>query len=135
MLTGAIAQVAQRGRQDAVKSLPSRLTEPGVVVDDACRVQVHFHGHHVGLGGFEQGIQAAQDGHRQDHVAALTAYVKVALNIGAYAQDDIGDPRELRLFHVLPLSRNCTSVGDAPGRQAGHGDPGTAGLTHCMQIA
>ena len=49
-------------------------------------------------------VEAAQHGHRQDHVAVLAADVEVAQHIVGDAPDEVGDPVQLTLFHVTPRS-------------------------------
>lgn len=51
------------------------------------------------LGGLQHRIQAAQDRHRQDHVAVFAAHIQIPEHVVGDAPDEVGDPGELALFH------------------------------------
>jgi hypothetical protein len=61
-------------------------------VGDAVEVEQAVHVQHRLLGGFEHGIQPAQHGHRQDHVAILAAHVQIPQHVVGNAPDEVGDP-------------------------------------------
>jgi hypothetical protein len=53
----------------------------------------------VGFGGFQYGIEAAEDGHRQDHIAVFAPDEDIAQAVVRDVPDEAGDPVELGLVH------------------------------------
>jgi len=51
--------------------------------------------------GFQHGIQPAQHGERQDHVAVLAAHIHVAQAVIGDVPDEVGNPLQLQLIHEL----------------------------------
>ncbi len=93
---GPGAQVAQRERRGIVESLPGLPPERGFPADDTGLVEPPLPRQHLLLGRLQHGVQAADDGHRQDEVAVLAAHVHVAQYVVGDAPDEVGDPVELR---------------------------------------
>ena len=107
-------------------------------------VERGLHVEHGLLGRLEHGVEPAQDGHRQDHVAVLAADVEVAQHVVGDAPDEVGDPVQLALFHVnlgmavllrrsaggtLPLTG---AIGGAVGAQAPGVAPRRGGPTEVL---
>ncbi len=67
--------MAQREFRSIVESLTRRLPQRLVLVDDPGLIEGSLHIQHGLLRRFEHGVEPAQNCHRQDHVAVLTAYI------------------------------------------------------------
>jgi hypothetical protein len=103
LLTGASLEVAQRELRGVVERLPGRLAQGLVLVGDLGFVQRGLHVEHGLLGRLEHGVESAQHGHGQDHVAVLAADVEIAQHIVGDAPDEVRDPVELALFRCSPV--------------------------------
>ena len=55
------------------------------------RVQLRLHAEHSLFGRFQDGVEAADDGHGQDDVAVLAAYIVVAQHVIGDAPDETAD--------------------------------------------
>ena len=75
--------------------------ESGVLVGEAGLIEELLLFHHLLLGGFEDGVQSAQDRHGQDDIAVLAAYVKVSQNVVGNGPKKVGDAVELGVLHCL----------------------------------
>ena len=100
LLARAGPEVAQRelarccrtpGRRPA-RSAWSWLVMPALSSD-------RLHVEHGLLGRLEHGVEAAQDGHRQDDVAVLAADVEVAQDVVGDAPDEVRDPVQITVAH------------------------------------
>src|SRR5438034_9621148 len=65
-------------------------------------VQRHFHIEHGLFRRLEYGVEAAQNGHRQDDISILAADVQIPEDVIGDAPDKVGDPVQLTLFHISP---------------------------------
>ena len=86
------AQVPQGELRCVVEVLFGHCSQRAILLDDASVIEQRFHLDHVLLGVFQHGVQSAQHGHRQDHVAVLAADVEVPQDIVRDAPDVVGDP-------------------------------------------
>ena len=92
---GAGAEVLQGELGGVVEGLAGRVAERGLLVDDPDGVERLLHVEDGLLGGFEDRVETAEDGHGEDDVAVLAADVDVAEDIVRDAPDVVGDPVEV----------------------------------------
>ena len=85
------AQVAQPEGRCVVEGFARRLAQGLILVGDAGRVQLRLHAEHSLFGRFQDGVEAADDGHGQDDVAVLAAYIVVAQHVIGDAPDETAD--------------------------------------------
>jgi hypothetical protein len=100
LLAGPRAQVTQGEAGGVVEGLAGCLAQRLVLVDDVRLVERGPHLKDGRLGRLEDGVEATQHSHRQDHVAVLAAHVKVAQDIVGDAPDEVGDPVQPWLVQV-----------------------------------
>jgi hypothetical protein len=108
-------KVGQRGGRRVVEGLASRAAQCAILVGDLGGIQLLLHSQHGLFGGLQQRIQTAQHDEGQDHVAVLAAHIDVTQPVVGDVPDEVGDPLELRLIHVLVL--RCSGL--AGGRVLG----------------
>ena len=92
---GAGAEVLQGELGGVVEGLAGRVSERLFLFDDPLLVKPCLRVEDGLLGGFEDGVEAAEDGHGEDDVAVLAADVDVAEDIVRDAPDVVGDPVEV----------------------------------------
>ena len=102
LLARAGLEVAQRELRRVVKRLAGRLPQRLVLVRDLRLVERHLHVEHGLFRRLEDGVEAAQNGHRQDDIAVLAADVQIPEDVIGDAPDKVGDPVQLTLFHASP---------------------------------
>ena len=95
LAAGAGTEVVEGELRGVVERLAGRLTERFLLLDDPLLVEPGLHVEDGPLGGFEDGVEAAQNGHGEDDVAVLAADVDVAEDIVGDAPDVVGDPVEV----------------------------------------
>ena len=95
LAAGAGAEVVEGELRGVVEGLASRLAERFLLLDDSLLVEPGLHVQDGLLGGFEDRVEAPQDGHGEDDVAVLAADVDVAEDIVRDAPDVVGDPVEV----------------------------------------
>ncbi len=100
LLAGAGLEVAQRELRRVVERLFCRLPDRLILVGDLGPVERPLHLEHRLFGRLEDGVEPAQDGHRQDDIPVLSTDVQVPEDIVGDAPDEVGDPVQLTLFHV-----------------------------------
>ena len=79
-------------RGGVVERLPRRLAQGRILLDHSGAVERGLHVEDRLLAALQDRVEAAQHGHRQDHVPVLAAHVKIAQNIVGDAPDVIRDP-------------------------------------------
>ena len=89
---GACAQVPQGESGGVVERLPRRLAQSRILLDHSGAVERGLHVEDRLLAGLQHRVEAAQHGHRQDHVPVLAAHVEVAQHIIGDAPDVVRDP-------------------------------------------
>ena len=92
---GAGLEAAERVGGRVEERLAGRLPQRGVLVRDTGRVEHVLHAEDGGLGGFQHGVQAADDHHGEDDVAVLAAHIDVPEDVIGDAPDEVRDPAEL----------------------------------------
>ena len=114
LLLGAGFQIAQRKRRGVVKRLFRRLTKRAMLIDDAGGVQPLFHLQHRRFRRLKQRVEAANDGHRQNHVAVFAAHVHVAQHIVGNAPNKVNKRRvKLIIHHDFFNARAANGARDA----------------------
>lgn len=83
-----------------MEGLAGFLAKRGILVDNAGGVERVLHPEHVAFGGFEHGVEAAEDRHGQDDVAVLAANVEVAEHVVGDAPDEVRDPGDVTVGHA-----------------------------------
>ena len=81
LLSLAGLEVAKEKGRSVVKSVTGGGAEGVVLVGDLFPVQRRFHFEHGGFPRLQHGIKAAQDGHRQDHIAVFPANENVSQGV------------------------------------------------------
>ena len=114
LLLGAGFQIAQRKRRGVVKRLPGRLAERAVLIDDASGVKLPLHLQRRRFRRLKQRVEAANNGHRQNHVAVFAAHVHVAQHIVGNAPNKV-DKRRVKLIihHDFFNARGANGARDA----------------------
>ena len=79
-------EVLQGELRGVVEGLAGRLAERGLLVNDPDGVKRGLHVEDGLLGGFEDRVKTAEDGHRKDDVAVLAADVDIAERSSAMPQ-------------------------------------------------
>ena len=102
LLAGAGLEVAQRELGRVVERLSGRLPKGLILVGNLGRVERLLHLEHSLFGRLEDGVEPAQNGHRQDDVPILSTNVQVSKDIVGDAPDEVGDLVQLTLFHHPP---------------------------------
>ena len=95
LAAGAGAEVVEGELRGVVEGLAGRLAERFLLLDDPLLVEPGLHVEDGLLGGFEDRVEAAENGHGEDDVAVLAADVDVAEDIVRDAPDVVGDPVEV----------------------------------------
>ncbi|MDB6040332.1 MAG: hypothetical protein JWM99_4173, partial [Verrucomicrobiales bacterium] len=122
LLRLARLEIAQEEGGGVVKSFTRGGAKGVVLIRDLFAVERSLHIEHGLFRGLQHGIEAAQDGHRQNDIAVFAAHKDVAKGIVGDAPDEAGDPVELGLVHVLVYVANesglvliswCLSRGDS----------------------
>jgi hypothetical protein len=75
------------------------LAKRGVLVRDACPIQVSLHIEHGLLGRLKHGVKAAQHRHRQNNVPVFTAYIQITKYIVSNIPYEVRDPAEISVAH------------------------------------
>jgi len=96
-------QVRELEGRGVVKILAGGLAQCLVLIDDLRGIQPGLHLQDGRLGRLQHRVEAAQDGHRQDHVAILAANIKVAQDVVGDPPDEVGDPVQIAVRHRRPL--------------------------------
>ena len=78
-----------------VECLARGATQSNFLINDPHLVQIGLHVQDGLLGGFEDRVEAPQDGHGQDDVPVFAADVNVTKHVIRNAPDVIGDPVEV----------------------------------------
>ncbi len=99
-LLGAVEQPFQGEGRGVVKRLARCLAKRSVLVADLRLVQPLLHGEDSIFRRFQEAIEPADDGHRQNHVALLAADVDIAEHIVGDAPDEVDDRAVLSVVHV-----------------------------------
>ena len=94
-------EVAQEEGRGVVEGLTGGGAEGVVLVGDFLAVERDLHFEHSLLGRLQHGVEAAENGHRQDDVAVFAAHEDVAEGVIGDAPDEVGDPVELSLVHEI----------------------------------
>jgi hypothetical protein len=92
-------QVRELEGRGVVKILAGGLAQRLVLIDDLRGIQPGLHLQDGRLGRLQHRVEAAQDGHRQDHVAILAANIKVAQDVVGDPPDEVGDPVQIAVRH------------------------------------
>ena len=95
LAAGPGAEVVEGELRGVVEGLAGRLAERLLLLDDPLLVEPGLHVEDGLLGGFEDRVEAAEDGHGEDDVAVLAADVDIAEDIVGDAPDVVGDPVEV----------------------------------------
>jgi hypothetical protein len=110
LLGGAGLQVTQQERRGVVERLPGCGTQRVVLVGDLLAIEGGLHVQHGLLRGLQHGIETAQHGHGQDHIAILAADINVAQHVVRDVPDEVGDGVQLRLVHIRSRLRMRSAV-------------------------
>ena len=97
---GAGSEVAQGELRGVVECLACGLSQGGVLLNHSGLVQLGFHVQDSLLAVFQDCIEPAQHGHRQDHVAVLAAHVQVAQDVVGDTPDVVRDPVQITIAHT-----------------------------------
>ena len=95
LAAGTGAEVVEGELRGVVERLAGRLAERFLLLDDPLLVEPGLHVEDGLLSGFEDCVEAPQDGHGEDDVAVLAADVDIAEDIVRDAPDVVGDPVEV----------------------------------------
>ena len=103
LLPGAGLEVSKPKRRVVVKGVigirTGSLAKCCIFIGDACLVELFAHLEHVLLRRLQAGVEAADDRHRQNHVAVLAAHVNVSQDVVRNTPDKIYDPVKLSVLH------------------------------------
>jgi hypothetical protein len=91
----------QRKARRVVEGLARCLSQRRVLIGNPGLVEIVFHRQNGLLGRFEHRIEAAQNRHRQDHVAIFAAHVEIAKGIIGDAPDEVRDPVQVSIVHAF----------------------------------
>ena len=119
--------IAHQGRERPPRRVVERQLELGFKHDggvDLARLNLFVLGKHLVLGRFEDAVQAAQDGERQNHVAVLVGLIRPPQQVG-----DLPDQIRVGLRHVLDLLP--TSDSETPGSYLAPKSTGRVCLARC----
>ena len=111
LAVGAGAQVAQGELRGVVEGLSGDLPQGRVLLDDAGVVEGGLHVQDRLLAVLQHRVEAAQHGHRQDHVAVLAAHVEVAQDVVGDSPDVVRDPVQVAVAHARVAPRPGASGG------------------------
>ena len=104
LLGGGVPEVPQGKRRGVEELLSCRLLEGPCLVRDVLFVQPLLFFKDLLLGGFEHGVEPADDGHGKYHVAVLSPDKEVSKNAVGDVPDEVGDGGELAVLQGLFLS-------------------------------
>jgi hypothetical protein len=115
LLASTGLEIAQGELRGIVESLARSLPKSLVLIGDLGLVERRPHIEHSLLGRLEHGVEAAQDGHGQDHVTVLATDVEIAEDVVRNPPDEIRDPVEVAVAHRLSqASRPARSPSQLP---------------------
>ena len=98
LLGGGVPEVPQGKRRGVEELLPGRLLEGTCLVRDVLFVHPLFFCKDLLLGGFEHGVEPADDGHGKYHVAVLSPDKEVPEYAVGDVPDEVGDGGELAVL-------------------------------------
>ena len=101
---GAGTKVPQGEAGGVVERLPRCLAQGRILLDHAGAVERGFHVQDRLLAALQYRVEAAQHGHRQDHVPVLAAHVQVAQHIVGDAPNEVRDPVQVAVVHLRAIS-------------------------------
>ena len=96
---GAGSEVAQGELGCVVEGLFRRLAQGGILFDYAGLIERQLHVQDGLFAVFQNRIEPAQHGHRQDHVAVLAPHVQVAQDVVGDAPNVIRNPVQVPVAH------------------------------------
>jgi len=103
LLAGAGFEVAEGEFGGVVEGLLGGVTEDGVVLGDAVGIDELLGVEDGGFGGFEDGVEAAEDAHGEDDVGVFAAFAEVAGDVVVDASDEGDDFVVGGLVHQIVL--------------------------------
>ncbi len=116
LLGGAGLEVAQEKGGGVVECLPGGGAEGVLLIGHLLAVERGFHVHDGLFRRLQHGIEAAQNGHRQDDIAIFSPHIHVAQDIVSDVPDEIGEPVELSLVHKSECEGVIANVKTSPER-------------------
>ena len=99
----AAGQIAQAERRRIAESLTGNIAKRTPLVGNPRSIQRLFHFEHLQLGVFQHSIQTADNRHRKNNIAVLTAHINIAQAIIGDTPDEIGDCIEHMGVHYYIL--------------------------------